>query len=380
MGMKHDKFADIIISIAVMQQPMLILLQMILINVFHMSPEATTSYRVVLTAVPMLLAIFLAARRRLGVFIIGYLVALVVMLLHSLLFPANAPYISEQGLRFFLPVVLPSFLCLLCLDDYVVVEKVLYFISWVSTLLCLLYTYSFLRGVFLITNYNMAFSYACLLPMVSLYLHRNSYDIIAVLLLFIVVLAIGSRGAAVCFCLFVIVDSFQRRTKYRWLIICLFFAVLLFLPVLGSVFTRLGVTSRTLNMFMEGSITADSGRNAIQQFFWKKLLNSPLTGLGIWGDRVVDDIAYCHNLLLEICVDYGLLFGSILIIYLLIKFLNIYKSSNYIDRNHIIGYFAGLVLPLFVSGSYLINNEFAIFLGLCCLINKKNMYAKFIAR
>ena len=53
---------DHYIAFAVLLQSFLVILQQVLIAVFHMPPEATTIYRVVLTAIPLSLAIVIIER------------------------------------------------------------------------------------------------------------------------------------------------------------------------------------------------------------------------------------------------------------------------------------------------------------------------------
>ena len=55
---KWEKF----IAFAVLLQSFLVILQQVLIAVFHMPPEATTIYRVVLTAIPLSVAIAIIER------------------------------------------------------------------------------------------------------------------------------------------------------------------------------------------------------------------------------------------------------------------------------------------------------------------------------
>lgn len=53
---------DHYIAFAVLLQSFLVILQQVLIAVFHMPPEATTIYRVVLTAIPLSVAIAIIER------------------------------------------------------------------------------------------------------------------------------------------------------------------------------------------------------------------------------------------------------------------------------------------------------------------------------
>lgn len=361
---------DRIIAFAVMIQSVLLFIQTILISVFHMYAEATTIYRVVLTAIPMIIAMFIAIIRKPVRFFVAYSIVIILLVFSVGLHPQNEPFILSQGLRFLLPVVLPSFLCLTVVSNYTVVERTLYQLSWVSVFLVLFYIIAFFNGVFMIDSYNMPFSYACLLPMVVMYSHRKVIDLITCIILFVSVLAIGARGPALYFSIFVLIDLFQHKSKWRFVILILIVVVILSLPAIYRWLSTVGLHSRTLEMFLYGDITQDSGRSSIQGFFIGELLEHPWLGLGLFGDRTYGDVPYCHNLILEVFVDFGIFLGFFIIVFGLIKLISLYVKSNMEDRNSILKYFCALVLPFMTSSSYLIDSNLAIFIGLCVLIGK----------
>ena len=369
---------DRIIAFAVMIQSLLVIMQTIMIGVFYMDAEATTVYRVAFTAVPMIVAMIVAFYRHSVRFIVVYAVVITLLLLTCAVFPANTPYVIGQSTRFLLPVVLPSALCLLSVTNFRVVENTLYIISWFTAVMVFYYIICFFRGIVSIYNYNMTFSYACLLPMVVLYAHRKAIDVMASGVLFISVLAIGSRGAAFCFLIYLIFDLFQHKSKWRFVVVILVVLLFVSLPFLVSWFDTIGVSSRTIDMFLSGEISNDSGRSYIQKRVLGRLLSQPFIGLGFFGDRI-DDV-YCHNILLEICLNFGLFLGPIIILFLITKLIVLYYHLGNDDRNRIIRYFCALVLPFMTSGSYLIGSEFAIFIGLCYLINKNNHYVSIATR
>lgn len=369
---KNQVIGDRIIAFAVMIQPLLVILQLVMIFVFKMDEKATTNYRVLLTAVPMVAAIIITLRRNSRRFLIVYSISFVLLLLTCILFPENEPFIREQGARFLLPVVIPGALCLFTVKDIKVVEKTLYFISWGTALLVLFYVFNFLKGSFIAETYNMAFSYGCLLPMIVLFAHKKLYDVITSIILFIVVLAIGSRGAALYFLVYVVVDIFRQKSKWRITIITLIAGIIVILPHLYNWFDSVGINSRTMSMFYSGNISNDSGRSSILKLFLAKLSDQPLLGLGLFGDRTVPNIAYCHNLILEIYLNFGIIMGTIIVLFLFTRLVVLYKTSNYENRGRIICYFCAMVLPLMTSGSYLIDSGPATFIGLCFLINKDN--------
>lgn len=354
-----------------MIQSLLVVLQMVMIGYFHMDAEATTIYRVVLTAIPLVAAMVITLARKPIRFILGYVIVIILLLFTMAVFPDNTPFVTSQGLRFLLPVVVPSFLCLTAVCDFSIVEKTLYVVSWLTFALVLLYIIGFFSGVVSITSYNMTFSFACVLPFVAFYSHRKAYDRIVCLILFVLVLAVGARGSALCMASYVVLDLFQHKRKGRFLVLILVFVFVVSLPFLDKWLISIGIKSRSLDMLLYGDITSDSGRSQIRTYFINELLEHPVFGIGLFGDRLLEDVAYCHNLILEVILDFGIPLGGLLLIIGFIKMISIYIRTDTDNRNRIIRYFCALVLPFMTSGSYLISSEFAIFLGLCYLINRK---------
>lgn len=364
---KNNK-KDYIIIFAVMIQSLLLILQTVMINVWKYEPEQTTIYRVSLTAIPMVCAIWVAATRNSSRVFFSFVITIIVLLLHAVMFPENAEFIYAQGTRFLLPVVIPSLVCLTLISDIQLFEKGVYAISWISTLFILYYVYEFFKGTFFFNEYNMPFSYACLLPMTVLYSHRKWYDVIASILIFFVVLSIGCRGAALYFLAYVAIDLFLSKSKYRYVTIVLAASFLLLLPNMGGYLDSIGISSRTLNMLSSGDIGDDSGRDAITSYFVHVLLENPFTGIGLFGDRTIPNVVYCHNIILEIFLDFGLLLGSIIIIMLVRMVYRTFSKATDENRNKMVKYFCALFLPLLTSDSYLISSGFAIFVGICILI------------
>lgn len=368
MSKQHIR-GDKVIAFAVMIQSLLIVLQTIMIGCFHMNADSTTKYRVVLTAIPMIAAIMVALNRNPLRFFIGYAVAVFLLVFTMVFFPDNTPFVTSQGLRFFLPVVLPSFLCLTVVYDFSVIEKTLYVVSWLTMALVTLYIFGIFSGIVVVESYNMALSFACVLPFVVFYSHRMYYDYIVCLVLFVLVVAIGARGAALCMAGYVVFDMFQNRNKRRYVVLTIIIVFIVYLPLLNDWLYSIGISSRTLSMLFEGNIASDSGRSTIREFFINQLYEHPYLGLGLFGDRLYGE-SYCHNLILEVLIDFGIPLGGILLVIGLIKLISLFLRSDSNNRNRIIEYLCALLWPFMTSGSYLISSEFAIFIGLCYLINK----------
>lgn len=365
---KVDRF----ILIAVLLQPLLILLQWLMIDVLHMPEEQTTVYRVVFSAVPMSVAIAFSIFRRPFMFIGTYLIAIVILLLHSFIFPENAPYLWRESLRFTLPMVISSALCVITVGRIDLFERVLYVISWVAVVEIAIYVISYLRGDFLIDNYNMSFSYACLFPMLSLYRKRKSLPVLFSLLIFIIVVAIGSRGAAIIFTVYLIFDILQRNRKLLIPLVVLVLSINALLPLLVDIFDTIGIHSRTLAHFTTGQMGRVDDRNPLYALGVNSVLTSPFLGVGLWGDRVLINGSYVHNIVIEILMDFGLLIGGVLIIFFILIGVFKFLSLDAKHKNDMIAYTFMCIAPLMFSNSYLIAPEFGIYVGLMVLLFKNN--------
>lgn len=365
---------DYLICIAILIQSALVIFQYVLMGLYGIDPEGTTIYRVVLTAVPMIIAIILAFIRKPSLFIIVYLIALLILLLHAVVFPSNLPYITKEGLRFLLPVVIPSALCLIAVRDIRIVEHSAVIISWTTAFLVFIYALAFFRGKFEIDSYSMGFSYGCLLPMLILYTRRKVFPVIVSLIIFIIIVSIGSRGAAIVFVVFVAIDLFLSRSRFRWFAIIASVLMIMLLPQLDSFLDTIGINSRTLRLLTEGNINYTSGRDEIYDKVVAAINEHPVLGLGLFGDRRYLNGAYCHNLFIEIYADFGVLFGTLIMLIGIIELFVSYRASRFGYRTMWLVFALSGILPFMASSSYLIYNPLAILIGYSVLVN--NNYKK----
>jgi O-antigen ligase len=135
------------------------------------------------------------------------------------------------------------------------------------------------------------------------------------------------------------------------------------IPILNLFSDKIEITSRTLNMIMEGNIADFSTRINLYKTTWSSILEQPFVGHGLYSDRIILDGSYSHNIFLELFHNFGLIIGSALIAILLLKVMRVYYLS---DRNQkkllILFLFYGFV-PLLVSQSYLNYAPFGLFIG-----------------
>lgn len=371
MNNRKKQIGDSLICFAVFLQPVLILFQHVLIGVYHMDISDTTVYRVVFTAIPMVIAILISAYRNFTRLFDTYTVVLLILLITVSLFPENEPFVMTQGVRFLLPVVIPSALCLTTVYEIETVWKMMKVLSWVATVLVLFYVVTFFAGMFFIEDYDMSFSYACLMPMLVLYSQKRPVSIAASIFIFLSVIAIGSRGAAIIFVAFVVLDFFRNKNKWRFLLLIVGALFIVLFPMFSSVLDSVGISSRTITMFNSGNVMDESSRTLLYNYFVSQLLDNPLLGIGLFGDRIFTNGSYCHNILLEVCLNWGVVLGPILIIIMAYNIIKTYINSNqWIKDLYLIFIFIG-ILPFMFSGSYLIDNGFAFLIGMTVLLSSK---------
>ena len=364
---------DCYIVFAVMIQYLLALLQECLIAIFRIPAEQTTIYRVLLTAIPLTVAIIIAFKRRPILFVVTYTIVLLVLFLNVVLYPHNSDVLIYDSLRFVLPVVIPSALCLMSISSIELVEKVVYKLSWFSVLFVVIYMVEYLRGRFVIDTYNMTFSYSILLPMISLYSYNSKLSKTISIVLFFIVLSIGSRGAAGIFLIYVMYDIVQRNKKLILPISILAVLFILSLTDIVEWLASIGLKSRTITLLLEGNIDNLSERDYIYNEVIEKLKVSPICGYGLWADRVIlkNTDTYCHNIVLEILLNWGMILGAIILLGITFSIMYLYVRSDKYERNIIVKYFCALIMPFMASQSYLVDYKFSVFIAILFLLNKK---------
>lgn len=379
MNSRRKEKEDTFIAVAVMISPALNILQSVMNDVYNMEDSSTT-YRVILTAIPLSIAILICFIRYPRRFVVTYLISLIVLLIHMTIFPGIVEYAIKDAFRFTFPIVISCALCLSCISKIDVIEKALYIVSWIVLFLVVFYVYSFFTGKMNLGVYSMSMSYSMLLPMAAFYTRKKWYSILAFLFLLIVSLLIGSRGAIICILAYIIYDLFSKNKKILISLLFLFLFVLSTLPILVNSLETVGISSRTLNMLVEGRIGQETHRDEIRDVMYDVVKDNPIIGVGVWGDRPVlipkfKKVSYCHNIILEIVVDFGLFVGSFIIICICSLWLRAYNKATIITRKKLIMYTATCFLPLMFSGSYLIESFFGIFIGVIFVIlntRKKN--------
>lgn len=161
----------------------------------------------------------------------------------------------------------------------------------------------------------------------------------------------GNRGALVVLILSVAVFllAYLPLTKLILTGVAALAALAAFLAFLEPILSLAGsvlhvdlTQSRNFRLLLEGELTYDSGRMPIYRACLKAILDHPLLGKGVGGDRTIfPSGAYAHNIILELCVSLGLVAGILVFAWLL--YIGLRMIFRCRDRN-----WRALFLPFYV--------------------------------
>ena len=223
----------------------------------------------------------------------------------------------------------------------------------------------------------MNFSYDLLLPTIILlfgyFTKRKLIYLIGGIVGSFVMFFCGARGPLLCLLismvLYVLFMSEKQSSKIMVVLAVSFAAVIMFvfwdsiIQLLYGVADSIGVNSRILEKIADGTLTDDSGRSTVRTQLREQL---NLFGHGLFGDRVITEGRYAHNIFLEILVEFGLIFGTLLSILLLLIILGGLLTKDKEKRLLFIVFFSSSFVKLMMSSSYLSKEPaFYCLLGVC---------------
>ena len=184
---------------------------------------------------------------------------------------------------------------------------------------------------------------------------------------------LGTRGAALLYLLFIatviIIGKGFKKGAVRAILIGGVFGGFLAsslyedsLRWLESQASRLGLSIRIFERLMGGEITESAGRDRIREQLLEAIQKRPLTGSGLYSDRVLLGGGYSHNIVLELWIDFGIILGTLLLAaMILVLFRGYIKAANKNEKGMILSLIFTSLFKLIFSGSYL--NESFLFLA-----------------
>lgn len=304
-------------------------------------------------------------------------------------FPDTREYYEEYAMfiRQILIVYIPSLTVALKVSDFTDYIKNFRILGMLGTSFMIL---AYFMGYLERWEYQYYGVHICpfiLMMFASFLQYRKRTDLIWVIVGFIFLMA-GGRQSFVGFFAGLIAVYYSERFQtlslnkaILWIIGAIFGGVLLilFLPyligLLGSVLSMMGMESRTLEMLTGDELTSTSSRDGIYELSLFYIQNNMFDVKGLFADRymlriVSSWMAYPHNLVLELMMDFGIVIGGAISAILLFEFAKRLYLGNQ-DKRTFVAIFATVVLVrLMVSSSFMIEGPFYTMLGL--LFNSKD--------
>lgn len=285
--------------------------------------------------------------KRLPVFLCAVTVGLLLFVMITYLFDAERfsaqYYYVNRNMRNFLVYCFPLFVSASMLENYDLLMKKLYkmsqpmFIVATYTWICMI---TYFAGRLGGNSYSMTFGNAVLLlGMILIFQYYETKKPLCLIEFFACVayvISFGSRGPLLCFAIafvFVLFSS-SKSSGFKFLIGVIFLSGILMalvfyqqiLLALSDIFDSIGISSRVLRVMAMGDIFNDSGRSELIGSVLDALSKQPW-GLGAFGGEKVAGLT--HNLFVDILANFGYLFGTVYILWLLVSVaIEISKAKN----------------------------------------------------
>lgn len=189
-------------------------------------------------------------------------------------------------------------------------------------------------------------------------------------------LILGTRGAVLLYLVLVAVLLIMGRTSKG----AVSRTVILFVTVGGFVISswydtailwmyqkarQLGLSVRIFDKLIKGELAVSGGRDTISETLLYAIKENPFLGYGLCSDRVLAG-NYAHNIALELWVEFGIIFGTaILIIVFVVLFRGYRATEEEGKKGLILALIFASFFKLFLSGSYLDERLLPFLMGMC---------------
>lgn len=375
-----DKLGDYLLSWTALGQFFLAVVQTFLIDSGLFLEETAGMFRVMGSAVLVVVSLRWVLGRKAVLSLVTYMLLMILFLFSIAMNSDNMEYVMSDGIRITACTVIPVFLSLASIRDMKVFHLAALHISLVTSFVGIFYMFFSLTGRLpgkLL--YNMNFGYSLLFPALYLFFCRRPILTFFAILLSLTIFIEGSRGPLLPIGIFIVLQhllfgSIGRRFFFIFLILLGLSLFMSFLPVVIDWFDSVGLHSRTLALLVSGEMTENTGREAIYELAVSKMWERPFLGYGVFGDRVFLDSTYCHNIFLELAIDFGVFVSTLLILSLLGLLLWILPKLSRENLVFLLLLALASIFPLCLSSSYLIDFRLFLFLGYVYKLYRKYSY------
>ena len=204
---------------------------------------------------------------------------------------------------------------------------------------------------------------------------KNKYLILLIIELFLIIIY-GFWGSILCFAfflfLFILIGNNKKHVKAIFSLIILLISANIenILNLIQKTANHFNIKSRTLSLLAENA-THTSGRDVIANDAISLIGNHPAIGVGIAGEfKYMDD--YPHNIILDIYLHWGVILGTIILVYLSYIIIDALIKSRDTGRILLIIFICYGLVMLFFSGTYISCDGFFIMLGFVFRIRRDN--------
>ena len=357
---------DLFLAFVVIFQMVAVVFQLLLPLYGIMPVEQAAVLRIIITLLTFIPGVYVLMQRNPKIVLHTFSLYAVFLLISYAFYPASHIFISSKNVLTLTPIAILSALFIVHINNWRAFHIVLLWVSRLTPILAFL----FIKGtkdppLGEEIGYSMSFGYAILLPSLFLFSQSKILDKILCFILFLSILILGSRGPIVVILAFIIYNILFISKASNFLRFTIVLALVglsaLFLPEDVDMFQQ----SRTVDLATSGEfLSHTSGRDDIQEVVKEKILERPVLGWGVGSDRKFVE-GYSHNIFLEVFLHYGILGGGLLFIFLFGYLLKLYRNKSLLSlqdgREFFVTMFLFGFVPMLVSGSYLYNYNFAIF-------------------
>lgn len=204
---------------------------------------------------------------------------------------------------------------------------------------------------------------------------QKAIDIVSSVFVAMIVLFYGSRGSVLSLLVFLLYCFIKYYSRNRKIELCLLISAVTGLVYFfwNQIFTlfilatdAVGISSRNLRLLQSSLLTSDTHRSETVYSYSIELIKKHfLFGHGIGADRAVGGGTeyYSHNLILEVCVNFGVIIGVLIIAYVVsigIKMLIKVQEKEWVY--YFAPFFVTCMVQVMVSSSLYLVSEFWTFI------------------
>lgn len=310
--------------------------------------------------------------------IVLYLLFLIVFLIEYVCFPRNDTVLDKLFITSLIQAV--PFLFFGLIINIEEVETVLYKVSVASLFVQLFYFWAFLRMIGYTSGDNLTGDQIVaaymtlphfLVVLWQTFKKPNIFNVVLSVLGIVLMLSFSNRGSMVAIAFFVLMYVlFVDRGSLKFKIGVSVFIVLVivfFEPIVNALYTftsNIGMSVGIFDRLFEGELDDSNGRSEIWSQLWPRLGDS-VFGLGIGADRVIVG-TYSHNMVVEVLLSFGIVFGGIILVILFCLIIGAFlNASSKAVRAFILILFSSSIMKLMFSGSFIVEPYLYLLIGYC---------------